>query len=530
MDSVIEDMEDKTAQLLALQSTITEAEEGLKDARDALSFALANLSKAEHKARRLRETARELEESLVALQHQLLARRRVVANLPTELLRAIFQVFVDNQESDLDLLGHSEYDAVLARQPFALAAVCQRWRQLALETPNLWAYLGVPVPSPPINANLLLKRIKLVLSRSRNSAVDVILQWFDCTEAVVRASSTRSILEAVISAMPRWRTFEFYMPTETLSVTGMNVFRHPTPLLERAWLQAPRADGDSSDAVPDIFSAQGIRYFPACPRLREFGSHFTNVVVNAAPYPQKLRHLRMLNVTVDTSATIWLWNALRMMPRIEALIIGLHNDSEGEIHGPKSELRLPALRQLDVDRGVAHWFAAASKHLRFPSLIQLDVEPLVVDILGHTFVTDSCSQDGITQLNISYAPDGGLDAHACTQLQLLTRLESIHLDQVPVGDSFFEPLHAPQADGEWLLPNLTTLIMTSCLAVPTDPFGDLLVHFVRTRVSDQHVTSNVSRLTSVRIDDTTELASWHRAEMALLLQEESLEITHASSP
>jgi len=435
-------------------------------AREAASVTLSNLFKVEHET---------LE------QQQLLARRRLVTNLPTELLRAIFQVFIDSQEDDLDVLGLSQYDAELARQPFALAAVCQRWRQLSLGTPELWAYLGIPAPAPSINADALLERVQLVLSRSRTSGIDVILQWSDCPEEVVEASSIRSIVEAVYSAVPRWRTFELRIPVERLSITTLNVFRHPTPLLKRVWLQARRPGVVTSDAPPHFFPAQGIRYFPICPRLREFGSHFTNVMVNASPYPQMLGHLRILNVTVDPSATIWLWNALRMMPQIEALMIGLHIEGAGEIHGPKSELRLPALRQLDVDRGVAHWFTAASQHLRFPSLIELSVEPLVVDILGHTFMTDSCSQDGITELNISYAPDGGLDAHACTQIQQLTRLELIHLDQVLVQDSFFEPLLVPQADGSWLLPKLTSFAMTSCQASMNDPIGDLLVHFIRAR-------------------------------------------------
>jgi len=92
-------------------------------AREAVSVTLSNLFKVEHET---------LE------QQQLLARRRLVTNLPTELLRAIFQVFIDSQEDDLNaVLGLSRYDAELARQPFALAAVCQRWRQLSLGTPEL---------------------------------------------------------------------------------------------------------------------------------------------------------------------------------------------------------------------------------------------------------------------------------------------------------------------------------------------------------------------------------------------------------
>ena len=334
---------------------------------------------------------------------------------------------------------------------------------------------------------------------------------------VAEASSTRSIVATVYSAVPRWRSFEFSIPAEAFSITGMNVFRHPTPLLERLWLQAQRPDVDWSHALPDLlFSAQGNRYFSICPRLREFASHFTNVLVNASPYPQMLGHLRILNVTVGPSATTWLWNALRMMPQIEALILVLHNGGEAETHGPKSELRLPALWRLEVDRCVAHWFAAASQYLRFPSLTKLVSEPLVVDILGHTFMKDSCTQDGITQLNISYAPDGGLNAHACTQLQLLTRLESMHLGHVSVQDSFFELLLVPQADGSWLLPKLTSFAMISCQASTIDPVGDLLVHFIRARFSD-HDGSNVSRLVSVMIDCTTELATWHLTEIAFIL-------------
>jgi len=40
--------------------------------------------------------------------------------------------------------------------------------------------------------------------------------------------------------------------------------------------------------------------------LCEFGSIGTNLVVNATANPQTLRHIRILTVTVEASATIWL--------------------------------------------------------------------------------------------------------------------------------------------------------------------------------------------------------------------------------
>lgn len=172
-----------------------------------------------------------------------------------------------------------------------------------------------------------------------------------------------------------------------------------------------------------------------------------------------------------------------MMPHIEVLSIGRHIYDEDYIHVPESVLHLHALFELDLDRHVAHWFVEASGALFFPSLGRLTVEPLVAFILSYTFLTESCSKDGIVQLNITYTLADGLDARAWTELQLSARLEWMHLDEVLVGDSFFKPLVAPQADNKWLLPKLTQFVMSPCQVVPTDQLGDLLVNFVRTRIS-----------------------------------------------
>ena len=94
----------------------------------------------------------------------------MAVNLPEDILALVFDEFANDQ---VLRWPDAEYDHAKALAPFTLAAVCQRWRYLALSLASIWAYFGFPTDHPALH--LHHSRLLALLDRSKDALVDVVV-------------------------------------------------------------------------------------------------------------------------------------------------------------------------------------------------------------------------------------------------------------------------------------------------------------------------------------------------------------------
>ncbi|KAF8205563.1 hypothetical protein K438DRAFT_1818040 [Mycena galopus ATCC 62051] len=163
--------------------------------------------------------------------------RRVLA-LPPEILADIF-FFCLPFHDDVSIFPHPK-DA-----PLVLCAVCQRWRNIALTTPQLWSSISFDADRLLTSQSgaLYLDFVRMWLSRARSAPLS--LYW----DTFVPSDTAHSLLEIVSGLSMRWQVIEFgwHVPSSVIPVDGnypfleklylfMNLPHHST----LSFLDAPR--------------------------------------------------------------------------------------------------------------------------------------------------------------------------------------------------------------------------------------------------------------------------------------------------
>ncbi|KAH7105352.1 hypothetical protein BKA62DRAFT_689406 [Auriculariales sp. MPI-PUGE-AT-0066] len=146
----------------------------------------------------------------------------MVSAVPDDILLLLFDLAV--QTAPLQWLD-AVYERERAQAPFALAAVCHRWRALAISTASLWTYFGFPSKLHVQEAHL--PRLRTLLARSKEAEVDVVCLW-SITEAVgVLSFAGMEIMAAIAALAPRWRFAVLDIPRSLITE-----FR---PALSKPW-------------------------------------------------------------------------------------------------------------------------------------------------------------------------------------------------------------------------------------------------------------------------------------------------------
>lgn len=127
--------------------------------------------------------ARLLEErQCTAIEHMARTRaaflRAFLSDIPDDVLAGIFTRVVDLPDDEWKESGRDAFNRERSSMPFVLAAVCSRWRRLALDLSCLWTYISLPT-SDATQATAHCKRIELSLVRSKRSPMDIFLRWRD---------------------------------------------------------------------------------------------------------------------------------------------------------------------------------------------------------------------------------------------------------------------------------------------------------------------------------------------------------------
>ena len=96
------------------------------------------------------------------------------------------------------------YDHHAAQVPFTLAAVCQRWRGLALATPTLWTYFGFP-PAESMDGRDLM-RFELLRDRAGAAPIDVVFGWQYRDGGPWSSEPSRLVSKGIVDMHLRWKT------------------------------------------------------------------------------------------------------------------------------------------------------------------------------------------------------------------------------------------------------------------------------------------------------------------------------------
>ncbi|KAH7099475.1 hypothetical protein BKA62DRAFT_709695 [Auriculariales sp. MPI-PUGE-AT-0066] len=237
--------------------------------------------------------------------------------LPIELFQEIFAhatAFRDripflDADIPLDMIHGEEIGQHRRTEPFRLAAICQRWRSIALNTPELWSfiYMSDQRLDEPDYA-------RICLERSGEHALDFRLH---CITGVKDSKEFLQCLHLLSFEAHRWRRARIDFPPE-VDVATFEVFTTIIPLLEELVL-APT--GFYDNMVTAYFEGSSIEgpakavHLGDCPRLTSLVSHAMEMVPS-----QPLSRLQYLSISVRGLTTIAsISQALALTPALREL-------------------------------------------------------------------------------------------------------------------------------------------------------------------------------------------------------------------
>lgn len=157
--------------------------------------------------------------------------------------------------------------------PVLLGRVCSRWRQISLNTPEVWATLHIVPPNVNFSkltssaARFQRKRdlIEMWLKRSGACPLDISFVWF-AGDSEDEIKLCGSLLEALVPMCSRWRVLDFQAPLKMFKpFVGLTV--QDVPLLEGMSLMDNRTplDADTVDCWPN-----SLEFVESASKLRTF--------------------------------------------------------------------------------------------------------------------------------------------------------------------------------------------------------------------------------------------------------------------
>ncbi|EJD41126.1 hypothetical protein AURDEDRAFT_127217 [Auricularia subglabra TFB-10046 SS5] len=396
---------------------------------------------------------------------------RVFQTFPDELLRAIFLDVVRDLWTRYEWLadpGERFYSAPLAKAPFALAAVCSRWRNLALRVPHLWTYISVPAMDGIVR-DAYQDFVSLLLARSKPVSLDIVLPWSQNISVAWELGGLTCeayILEFLAAESHRWRSFELQVAERALTHISMSLFRNLTPALETCAIIGHK-DGEILEWAPDF-----PNFLPLCPNLRRFSSRHTNIL--PANSGRSCQSLREMNLHIDMPCAA-VWDALRQVsPRLETLHLAFERDQLDNSHVIASQIEFPNLRSLTADKHASVMLSTNAALVALPRLQALEISPACITILLPLW------QHCPVRINELVIDTGRLLADAAAALLPLTRVKDLTVTYCTLTRAFLDALAEAQADGRWILPNLENVTINSDSEV-TEEDGERLIRFVRER-------------------------------------------------
>ncbi|EJD34368.1 hypothetical protein AURDEDRAFT_117636 [Auricularia subglabra TFB-10046 SS5] len=316
--------------------------------------------------------------------------RSIEELLPLELLMPVLLEFISVQPSLLrsdgcPILGWC--DESRAKAPWVLAAVCSRWRKVALRTASWWTYIGLrkQLLMDSAGPSRAVRYVKDMASRSAAMPLDVTIAW----EGIFWHQKFHDpILSALADTANRWNRFSIGIPPSN-------------------W-------------------APPIMVWGGCSQL------FYVLATRC------MKNVKILEVDLYLTLQV-IWDFLTYSPLLESLSLDLRHDTE-RWAGMPGRLDLPRLKSLALYNRAAEGLVVLPNHFSFPALETIrssfsSIEALAV-VARATRVVTALRLDVNTSLSAS-------DAQRLAILGKLQKLE-IHHVGAPMGAGFFDGV-APDA-------------------------------------------------------------------------------------
>lgn len=335
--------------------------------------------------------------------------------LSLDVMSCIFDELCNGDDALWTTFGCGSYNVQRARSPFALAAVCSRWRKLALSTSTLWTYIG---GRHECVSGADVKHVRLLLLRSKSAPLDVLLRWSHC-KATTYLEHMQAILSAIDSA--RIRRFELWLPAEVPREPTMDIFKAPTPLLTHLCII-----GSSSN---NWQSSPRDTFFPLIDKMQYIGLHHTGMCISQQHPPlDKLTSLTMWSGwTYDQFRTI-LFKGASTLQQLQ-----IHSASQWSL--PPRFVVMPvsllALTSLTIDADVP---PTALQSLVMPCLRSMTLgcaiaKPSIVPFLERI-------AEQISSLTISSYGTRTAGAACLPVLQTLQHVETLSFDARTRNDTY----------------------------------------------------------------------------------------------
>ncbi|EJD51757.1 hypothetical protein AURDEDRAFT_159496 [Auricularia subglabra TFB-10046 SS5] len=248
--------------------------------------------------------------------------RLCVAALPDDVLCCIFEQVVSDGDEDKEYV------------PFALAAVCARWRRVALGFPTMWSAINLYANSKSGTAYMEAQRARVskMLSRSHVAPLRLGIQWFtsiqDPSDPVFLLFAM--ILKSLGEHVARWKTAFLFLPVLAYSEPMMEFLMGPTPLLTELYI----------NTWYEVLGSLGTGYLPFAPVLsilviEDVGLGWSR----RAAFPA----LTKLSISGSSFTEDDLYDCIARAPAIQYLELSIVIT-----HAPPAKISLPRLESLEI--------------------------------------------------------------------------------------------------------------------------------------------------------------------------------------
>lgn len=359
-----------------------------------------------------------------------------IRRLPDEILAAILSEYND-------LCGEPEYDDFTYHKasmavPFRSAAVCRRWRSVAVQTRALWTYIVIDFKRAERRPSAWLALIMLIGARSVSHPVSISVRM-----PAYHAHNALEICTALLQSQLRWRTLHIVMEDGRDRHVQRLLTGH-CPLLHTVAITGPAVE-ETPDPDPVQFALSG-------PRLHRLHISECRVSLSEQLLESSIEHVTMSQWMVSPRMSDLRALAERL-PRLQTLSIS--SLAKYILDGP-APITFPELRSITLIGAVrgqtrqcfqcprlveATMFARLSRHSTIPSLLLSDLDCV-------SALQKLCLGEYFHSLDQSIALD---------LLRPLPQLQEFSLLCQLVHSSFFEALSQPSDDRMWIVPRLRRL-------------------------------------------------------------------------
>lgn len=220
---------------------------------DTVFATLSDISELDREITRFQAAIKEIQSKRTSLQsfvNEHINLLNPTTHLPTEVLSRIFQhcVIVPWLGEALPALVVCQLDTT----PLKVASVCRQWRNVALNTPQLWSSFSLRLL--PDRTSRYIELASIWFSRSRNSPLSIRLVTYN------HRNPMQQLMQVIASTCGRWRHVYFKLTLPVLH--SLSSIRFGLSMLETLKFEFFSRESLSSDSPLDLFEH--------APRLREF--------------------------------------------------------------------------------------------------------------------------------------------------------------------------------------------------------------------------------------------------------------------